>query len=538
VEAVIADVRSRYGDLLRPEEAARLEAFEALPLPARRLYMRMLTRRGPWFREDDLVYSEIGPVGEPLQVLEAAGFCERQAECSELLPLLTKGDVCDLLGHFGQVAAKASRRGDLVERLVEGSDPAELEDALRAFLRPVRLLETELWHVVFFLFFGNGEQDLSSFVLADTGRLAFEPYTVDPADRLFETREDVDFLLSIRVLREALERADASGDSASIAELTALALAMEPHPGVRQQRRYHRLLNLLGQTWERADETSKALACFTQSHLPPARERVARLLAKIGQPGEACRQAMAMAEAPRDPGEERVARVFLGRQACRLPEAARWLEAHPSPDRVPELHLSLPRQASVEEATLEAARREGWAGFFAENHLWKALFGLAFWEVLFAPLRGAFQHRFQTAPADLGQPDFFERRRALFEARLAELADHEGPMPRILHTFDHKQGVANAFVAWKALRRVDLEAVLARVPPAILTSVLGTMASHPSAFSSGFPDLFLYEPGGQGWMLQEVKGPGDRLRPEQERWLLQFAHLGADVRVVYVTWEP
>jgi len=538
VEAVLADVRSRYGDLLRPEETARLEAFEALSLPARRLYVRMLTRRGPWFREDGLRYAEIGPTEAPLRSLEAAGFCTRQGPVQELLPLLTKGEVCDLLACFGLSHAKGHRREALVERLVEGADPVPLAEPLETFLRPVRPLATELWGLIFFLFFGNGEQDLSSFVLADTGRLAYEPYAVDPTDRLFETRADVDFLLSIRALREALEQAALVNDREAIAGITATALAMEPHPGVRQQRRYHRLLNLLGQTWERAGEAAQALACYERSDLPPARERIARLLAKEGRAGDACRLAMVLAEAPRDPGEERFARIFLRRLARRVPEASRWLEGQPPQDRIPELHLSLPRQDSVEQAVLEDARRQGWAGFFAENVLWNALFGLAFWDVLFAPVRGAFQHRFQTAPADLGHPDFFERRRARFEARLAELGAHGSLVHRILDTFDRKQGVACAFVSWRALRRTDLEAALTRIPPAVLIPVLRTLALNPRAFGSGFPDLFLYEPGGMAWALHEVKGPGDRVRPEQERWLLQFLRLGAEVRVAHVSWEP
>ena len=46
--------------------------------------------------------------------------------------------------------------------------------------------------LVLFLFFGNGEQDLSAFVLADLGHVRFEDYAVDAAGRLFQTRQDVD----------------------------------------------------------------------------------------------------------------------------------------------------------------------------------------------------------------------------------------------------------------------------------------------------------------------------------------------------------
>ena len=48
-----------------------------------------------------------------------------------------------------------------------------------------------------FLFFGNGDQGLTEFVLTDIGRVHFEDYPVDPGGRLFQAREDVDFLLAL-----------------------------------------------------------------------------------------------------------------------------------------------------------------------------------------------------------------------------------------------------------------------------------------------------------------------------------------------------
>ncbi len=537
-ETVLRDVSSRYGDLLHGDEHARVEAFLALPEPARRLYVRLLTRKGPWFREDGLEYTEIGPPQEPLRTLCEQGFCTDGGEAEELLPLLVRSELTDCLRDLGIPFAKADRRDALAQALREKADPGALRDWLRAHLRPVRPLHSELWSLLFFLFFGNGEQDLSSFVLADTGRVVHEAYAIDPEHRQFQSRADVDFLLSAAALREDFEQAAATDDLPAMYAITERVLAMEPHPGVRQQRRFHRLLNVLGQAWERRGEAERALACFGRSGLPPARERVARITARSGQGAEACRLAERIAEAPLDPAEERFARIFLQRHARRVPEAARWLEQHPRPEAVPERHLTLHFEGSVELAALEAARGEGWEGFFAENVLWNALFGLAFWDVLFAPVPGAFQHRFQAAPLDVGLPEFYERREALFEDRLAEIAEGRTFAERVLETAREKWGIANAFLAWRHLSMERLQAAATRIPSRVAAEVLGTVARSPRAFGSGFPDLFLFRPGGPEWALWEVKGPGDALRPEQERWLRCFRRLGGEAWLVWVKRPP
>jgi hypothetical protein len=258
-----------------------------------------------------------------------------------------------------------------------------------------------------------------------------------------------------------------------------------------------------------------------------------RLLA-AGAPDAARELAVAMAAAPLEVAEERFARHFLRRAARRDPLAAQWLLDHPDPEPVPEVRLALPRHpsGSVEQAALEAARQEGWDGFFTENALWRGLFGLAFWDVLFTPVPGAFQHRLQAAPADLGSPAFFSRRQEAFARRFQEL--EAGPGAAILATAQAKRGIANVFVSWRHLPQELLATALEALPGVAVLSVLRAMAPNPLAFDNGFPDLFLFRPQTPRVMLWEVKGPGDALRPEQERWLSHFNRAGVQASLAWV----
>lgn len=526
LETVLVRVRRRDGDLLHGEERARLEAYDALSLDARRLLVRLLTRKGPWFRRDDLRYAEVEDLEAACGELVAEGWCREDAEAPELAGLLTKDELATWLGTFGLPAPRAARREALAEAFASALADAGRLAAVRAALCPLARLHDDLWALVFLLFFGTFDQDLSLFIRTDIGQLRCESYPLEPGARRFEARADVDFLRDLRGLREGLE-----AGTVSLAEATALVQAMEARPGIRAQRRFSRLLNDLGRDWERAGDVAQAEACYVRSSLPPARERRVRVRATQGDLAGACALAVKLAEAPLDTSEAVFATGFLRRQARKVGVAAAWAQANPPSPPHAEQRLVLPRAARVEDAVLEAARVQGWEGFFSENVLWHGLFAYAFWDLLFAPVPGAFIHPFQGAPLDIDGPGFYEARREGLEARLAEL--RQSPR-RLLAKAEAKAGLACSFVNPRHLTMAMLEAAVDHVPPEALCGALATLARHPRAFDSGFPDLFLYGP--EGCALWEVKGPGDTLRPEQDRWLRAFRGWGVAAEVVRVAW--
>ncbi|BDU78100.1 VRR-NUC domain-containing protein [Mesoterricola sediminis] len=520
-QTVLSDVEGRYGDLLTPDEAARLAGFRELDPEARMLFVRLLTRKGPWIRRDALAYAEIGDLPGALGRLEAAGLCQTEtgATPADLTALLRRDELAARLRAAGLPCPARASRDALADQLLASAPEA-------AGLPAVALRDRAWADLALLLFFGNREQGLADFVMADLGHVRYEAYPLDPAGRAFRTRAEVEALCSLEALRDALEAGE------DLAGPTGALLAMEACPGLRAGRRHRRLLNEAGRAWERLGREEAALACYGRSGLPPARERVARIHLAAARWPEAAEAALAMARAPLDPGEARAARRILARLARHEPAAAAWLAAHPPPPAPAELRLTVPRHPSglPEQAALAAA--PDWRGWHTENVLWNALFGLAFWDVVFAPVPGAFFHPFQAGPADLRSPAFAEARRELLAARLERLSDPAEARRLILGALAAKRGTANPFVAWKALPDEVVAAALDTVPHGALLAVLGTMAPQPSAWRSGFPDLFLCREG--QCMLWEVKGPGDTLRPEQERWLGIFAAAGVDARVVRV----
>ena len=64
-------VEARYADLFASAERAFLADFRALDLAAQRLWVRLISRRGPCFRVDRLSYPEIGALADPIARLDA-----------------------------------------------------------------------------------------------------------------------------------------------------------------------------------------------------------------------------------------------------------------------------------------------------------------------------------------------------------------------------------------------------------------------------------------------------------------------------------
>jgi hypothetical protein len=96
-------------------------------------------------------------------------------------------------------------------------------------------------------------------------------------------------------------------------------------------------------------------------------------------------------------------------------------------------------QTGVEEAVRLHLHRESNPAFYVENALITSLFGLLFWPAIFAPVRGAFFHRFHAGPMDLYDPNFVTRRQPLIDDCFARL-DSEDYVATIRQHFDAKHG--------------------------------------------------------------------------------------------------
>jgi hypothetical protein len=174
--------------------------------------------------------------------------------------------------------------------------------------------------------------------------------------------------------------------------------------------------------------------------------------------------------------------------------------------------------------------------FYVENTLLSSLFGLLFWDAIFAPVPGAFFHPFQAEPADLLHPEFLTARQSQFDTLFAEL-ETDAYRNIILDCYRIKQWIQSPFVYWSMLNEELLNLALTCIPANHLRLMFLRLLQDIKTNRSGLPDLIQFWPREQRYQMIEVKGPGDRLQDNQKRWLDYCGTHQIPVAVCYVQWQ-
>ena len=524
-------VEDQYADLLVPAEKAFLQAYRTVGFDAQCLYVRLISRVGPWFRESRLQYPELGVIASAVDDLLGCGLAQ-QADGLSLEDLAGLCTVAELTDRYGLRAAdKASLLQQIGE--IEGDEQAILHALLAADdARVIAPVQTGIVAILQLLFFGNRRQGLTDFVLSDLGVARYYPYTLDRNQRLFPDRAALEAYLDFAAREDQwyalLEQDDVEG----IRELaSAMSSSVATHrPAL--QRRWDRLYNRVARQLERLEESPLALALYALSNRHPARERSARLLEKSGAYAQAEALCEAIAAEPwcedeLDAAQRIVARVRRKLHGTRVPRCR---------DAFDQLDLSLPRAHSrVERQAAQSLHGDWQQVHYVENGLMNALFGLAFWEQIFAPIPGAFNNPYQSAPADMYERDFRANRVEQLSLRLAELSalplDVELPA-----RWRRYRGFQCRWVNWRTIPEELVVAATAVIPGEHLLAIWQRILFDPRENRRGFPDLLALGSDVGDYQMIEVKGPGDTLQNSQKRWLRFFQQHAIPAAVAHVRW--
>ncbi|MET3053105.1 VRR-NUC domain-containing protein [Pseudomonas alkylphenolica] len=523
-------IELRYADLLDSSEQAFIHQFREQPRPAQALLVRMVMRKGALFRPSKLVYTEIGPPLPALQPLLELGWVSDRSPVSleQLFQLLRKEELAS--GFAAQLTRPKAAKAELFTQLqVLELSPRCVQDWIPGFAEPIISLQLQALCDRFrLLFFGNLYQDWSEFVLADLGLLRYEQVAFSDDSRALRQRGDVDLALTLHRCAELLEQ------GAPVSQVLAQVEPLDSdNPWLLRRR--SRLLYQLGQHCERLGDWDLALQIYPLSHHPHARIRRIRVLERSEQWAQAHALATEVAQQPASPIEvQALARM--------LPRLQRKLGGPAQPRRKKSLSGLIELQLPIEHAALGVEQavqlhleQQGGKVHYVENTLFNSLFGLLCWEVIFAPMPGAFFHPFQSAPQDLHDAEFQARRSDLFADCLGQLDDGRYPQTIRRH-FVSKQGLQSPFVYWQGLSEALLDQALACLPAQHLKRCFERLLDDIQGNRAGMPDLIQFWPEQQRYRMIEVKGPGDRLQDNQLRWIDFCTEHGLPVEVCHVSW--
>lgn len=520
-------VSERYARLLTAEEKSFAETFAGLDESASKLFVRLLNRKGEYFRVDKLNYDEIPNIDTALDELVGVGLAQRVVPpIEESLKLCLRQELLQHSAISNQAGGLPSKKQDLIDSFLERDvNPLEELD-----IPVVRQLGEEFIALYRLLFFGNFHQNMTEFVLHELVA-PFENYALENESGLFSDRTVIDALIELKVLSELsyeLVEQDEEGDL-----LLALAAKLPERPGEPLlARRYDRIVNRISRQLERLDRPEEALGLYRQSKSAPSRERQARLLVKLDDADTAMLVCESIVEAPENEEELEFAHQF-GARLAKKHELQRnvFIVADTS---VPTELIEIPWcDDRVESNAVTYFEQSGYDAYYVENSLFRSLFGLYFWDVIYAPVKGAFFHPFQKGPSDLYSPDFFSARQAMIEQRLDDIDDRFAK--QITDTLKEKYGTANQFVYWGLFDDRLLNQCFTLIPTAHLKSIFTRMLADLRNNTNGLPDLILFD--ADGYRLVEIKGPGDKLQKNQTRWFQFFQAEQIPASVVNVEYD-
>ncbi len=469
-------------------------------------------------------------------MLIRAGWLEWSAGLTEQLSCFTAAELRQKCRSLG--LPTTGRKGALEDRLKIAEVDLE-QGVVRVRNRGgVRRLER--------ICFQSNWKDRSWFFLERTSRVRSVDYLPTGGPGLFRNADHV-------ALWDAVTRGDLGADDAALLCTVSRARPLEAWRGqvdplrLLEDRVYEQARQL-----EQAGDVAGAGLLYRRVALSPGRRsiepvrRAALCEAALGRTAEGAR--ICAAWRTRASPAERLALDRTGRRLARSAGVG-W---RPGPPLRKARERQVPLECAVDqdghrtwsgggsiELSVLGLLGEG-AAVGGENSIWRTLFGLLFFDLLWLPVPGMLPVKGLDAPLDYGTRHFASARAGLLAARLKDLTLGHGAT--VLRAGLRHRGCSIRGVNWR-FSDPQILAVVKALPGRLLAGLLERMAWEGEPSWSGLPDLLVLDGTGgsiegafptrlpRGPLFVEVKGPGDSLRDGQRVWIDRLLALGAQVEV-------
>ncbi|XP_043722626.1 fanconi-associated nuclease 1 homolog isoform X2 [Telopea speciosissima] len=598
---IIHEVLDTYSHLFLDEEKLFLESFSSLSDDSQRLLVRLYTRKGPWFRISNISYAEILDCQEAIKGLCAAGYIyslESTKEMNfrdmkEVLDVLVVSELREIssLTHL-KGGVRCTKKQDFIAWILASYEdgmcpllPSLILDRTGTCIRITSTAELLLWRVER-LFFLNGQQDLSAFLLVNLGLVKYPSYKCITMNQIFPGRSD---LLEYEEAVEVAQIMDQSLDENNIEVVMRCIEISEAHISSSSDEvaqssiseSVGTFLSRYSALWIYSKVVTLGISFLECDHKYQDAIRLLkqllsaitcdgrrgywtlRLSVDLEHVGCVCESLLVAEEGLLDPWVRAGSKMALQRRVLRLGKPPRRWKTPSFADsvkrKIKEVHIQgRPlncetgmrnryygedgEQCGVEQLALQyyAGDGGGWQGVHAESGIWMMIFGLLMWDVIFADVPDVFRTRFQTAPLDLETDNFYIARKNLIESHLQKIQD--GMAEEILITsWESHVETACRGVNWERHTLSELRAAVTCIGGHCLASFCRHLSLDYRSWSSGMPDLLLWRFCGEYTgeaKLVEVKGPRDRLSEQQRAWLLLLMDCGFNTEVCKVSPDP
>ena len=510
-------VFERYEDILTEDDLSFFDSIDQCSNTSLRLLVRLYLRKGPNFLVAKLSYPEVPAIDIAIHELSALKLIEQNPivyayELIELLPIARSRKM------FSD--DPKCLKTDLIEAWFEDDelDTCQAWGVDDPIITPCHY---ESFRRIQLLYFSNERQGITEFILEDIGLFRYEAYSLDKSTRLFNSASEVDSYLLLNDLSSDFYLMNDVKQWEGLEDLAVKVQALQLPE--RLHNKWFRLLNRIAYRLEQREELTRALELFQTNQLPPSRERQTRILFKQEKYAESLSILDQINSSPISADETQFYLRFINKVLKKLDQKPLRLT---KPTITTSNHCWQRSEGSVEEQAVNYFGNSVWL----ENNLPMAVFGLIYWDAIFADIPGVWHHPFQSGPSDLSDPEFCSRRQPWIQ--VIQNQTKEEWRQTLQACWQNKQDIRNPFVNWK---QVSLPWVLHCFDALNHEQWLG-LFNHLFAdlrqHRSGFPDLF--QKTDDDYRFIEIKGPGDKLQDNQINWLNQFQKLGIKAEVCYV----
>lgn len=516
------------------EERDFVSSFEGLSEDAQCLFVRITTRKGYCFRTDKFSYEEITNIAVASSELLDHNFLIQFKEdpdlsVEHLFRIFTKTELYAILtSEVVESIPKSILKSDLESLALDQLSEDELMEKLGAQQNVLVQGLREEWSVIRLLFFGNTYGSMSDFVIRDVGNARFQEHDEEKFSPSFNTREELVAVWNIRVLRQEFGALMEEGSPEEVFEWFLLQNIKYYLSIERSSIGTQKLVHKVGYYLEREKLLGEALEVYAYTKASPSRERQVRVYKKLKELEKATVIAQEMLESPQDAKEQYFALDFLSKTEKSVKSTTKRQKAGVV------VRVPFEFKNRVEQGAVEHFLSQGKQAIHSENFLWKGLFGLVLWEIIFDPEHDSIHQPLQRRPSDLGNRDFYIRRQDKIELFLDNHKTKQQLWINIENNFNRYNGIANPFVSWYGELILYLEALVKHLTLKQLKSVINTIAIDPSIRSSGFPDLFVWDD--KDYYFYEVKSPTDHLSEKQLFWLEHFDSIKVKAEIALIEW--
>ena len=527
-------VLKHHCDCLCTEEIQQLQDILNLPRDAQALLVRMVMRQGELFPLGTLQYAEIENTNQAVALLKDLKLIEMDPLISldEAYSKFNKEIIWTFCHRHFPVPPKKSERKDTLYQRLKSSQWAEKPRTAQDWGDTdhwIRLRYPSFYKRIQLMFFGNLAQDWSEFIVTELGHIKYESISYQPELRAFTNRSDIDRYLHFDDLQADTENTLLNG--ADTLEIDPLLLSACHNRWLEAKRK--RVCFKLAQLFEKNNLLKDAVSLYDATQSNTALVRQLRLMERYDSPESITQLAQSALKAIQHSETSIYLQRILHRQQRKLGLPVKRAK----PIEIPELLLHLPASDyRVENAVAHTLSTSSSPVYYVENRLIPSLWALLFWEAIYAPIKGAFLHPFQSAPLDIYSKDFFQARANQLSKLRATIVD--GSYQAIIrHHYHKKHSLQCPFIHWPSLSEELINLALDNISSEQLRGMFDYLEQDLRQHKRGMPDLIQFMTEEKSIRFIEVKAPNDRLQTSQNLWLEALIKLKIESYVAKVTWQ-